>query len=213
MPTLFELRQDPLIQDKVQQHIQELNQLVNTGDSKIKSQMGGVDVFVKHRVRWPHEYILSGSNKERVSYDQLLVVQWVAGFCRTMKEEQNSNMRESMLDYLVSLLDDAQDFSWGVAKASHAVLLCRMEQGELVITVVRTKLIELEGLMPRDMVAQKNLSVTKKSIKSLQRSCLAIFSTKIPVLLAKHMKPKVSYTGMYVHIALALCEKILGIVN
>ena len=74
MPSLFELRQDPLIQEKVQQRIQELNQLMNTGDSKIKSQRGGVDVFVKHRVRWPHEYVLSGSNKERVSYDQLSVV-------------------------------------------------------------------------------------------------------------------------------------------
>ena len=41
MPSLFELRQDSLIQDRVQQRIQELNQLVNTGDSKIKSQRGG----------------------------------------------------------------------------------------------------------------------------------------------------------------------------
>ena len=48
-----------------------------------------------------------------------------------MKEEKNSKMREHMLDYLVSLLDDAQDFSWGAAKASHAVLLCRMEQGKI----------------------------------------------------------------------------------
>ena len=131
MPSLFKLRQDPLIQDRVQQQIQELNQLVNSGDSKIKSQRGGVDVFVKHRVKWPHKYVLSSSNKERVSYDQLSVVQWVAGFCRTMKEEKNSKMIEHMLDYLVSLLDDAQDFSWGAAKASHAVLLCRMEQGEI----------------------------------------------------------------------------------
>ena len=132
MPSLFELRQDSLIQDRVQQCIQELNQLVNTGDSKIKSQRGGFDVFVKHRVRWHHKYVLSSSNKERVSYDQLSVVQWVAGFCRTMKEEQNSKMREHMLDYLVSLLDDVQDFSWGAAKASHAILLCRMEQGEII---------------------------------------------------------------------------------
>ena len=36
-----------------------------------------------------------------------------------------------MLDYLVSLMDDATDFSWDAAKASHAVLLCRMEQGEI----------------------------------------------------------------------------------
>ena len=36
-----------------------------------------------------------------------------------------------MLDYMISLFDDANDFSWDAAKASHAVLLCRMEQGEV----------------------------------------------------------------------------------
>ena len=36
-----------------------------------------------------------------------------------------------MLNYLIDLLDDAQDFSWTVAKASHAELLCCMEQGEV----------------------------------------------------------------------------------
>ena len=35
-------------------------------------------------------------------------------------------MREHTLDYLVSLLDDAQEFSWGAAKASQTALLCRM---------------------------------------------------------------------------------------
>ena len=36
-----------------------------------------------------------------------------------------------MLDFVIDLLDDATDFSWALAKASHAVLLCRMEQGEI----------------------------------------------------------------------------------
>ena len=36
-----------------------------------------------------------------------------------------------MLDYLIALLDDSNDFSWSVAKASYAVLLCRMEQDEI----------------------------------------------------------------------------------
>ena len=35
-----------------------------------------------------------------------------------------------MVDYLISLLDDSNDFSWQAAKASHAVLLCHMEKGE-----------------------------------------------------------------------------------
>ena len=36
-----------------------------------------------------------------------------------------------MLDYVIDLLDDATDFSWASAKASHTVLLCHMEQGEI----------------------------------------------------------------------------------
>ena len=55
----------------------------------------------------------------------------MAGFCRTMKGEKNLEMKEHMLDYVIALLEDANDFSWGAAKASHAVLLCRMEQGEV----------------------------------------------------------------------------------
>ena len=133
LPTFDSLKEDALIQSKVEQRLQELTDLAKTGTTqKIKSQRGGsVEVTVKNRVKWPHEYVLSGLNKERTSYDQLSVTQWVAGFGRTMRDETNSELREHMLEYLISLMDDANDFSWISAKASHAVLLCRMEQGEV----------------------------------------------------------------------------------
>ena len=57
--------------------------------------------------------------------------QWMAGFCRTMKEENCIQNKDAMLDYLISLLDDCNDFSWASTKAFHAVLGCRMEQGEI----------------------------------------------------------------------------------
>ena len=57
--------------------------------------------------------------------------QWMAGFCRLMRDEKNSKNKEAMLDYLIALLDDSNDFSWSAAKTSHAVLLCRMEHGEI----------------------------------------------------------------------------------
>ena len=38
---------------------------------------------------------------------------------------------KNTLDYVIDLLDDATDFSWASAKASHVELLCRMEQGEI----------------------------------------------------------------------------------
>ena len=55
----------------------------------------------------------------------------MAGFCRAMREETDQNSKTAMLHYLISLLDDCNDFSWSSAKASHAVLLCCMEQGEI----------------------------------------------------------------------------------
>ena len=124
---------EALLQLRVDQRLQELTDLAKTGtNSKIKSQRGGnFEVLVKQRVKWPHEYVLSGLNKERVTYDQLNVTQWVAGFGRTMRDESDPIMKQHMLEYLIALMDDANDFSWTSAKASHAVLLCRMEQGEI----------------------------------------------------------------------------------
>ena len=88
-------------------------------------------MFVNKRVKWPQEYVLSGAKKERISYDSLTMGQWVTGFCRSMQEESDGIQKNSMIDYLIALLEDANDFSWQAAKASHTVLLCRMEQGEI----------------------------------------------------------------------------------
>ena len=76
----------------------------------------------------------------------------MAGFCCIMKEEQNfQNQKFMLFDYLLSLLDDANNFSCDATKASHAVLLCRMEQGEVVsYEENEKKLMALGGLMHRD---------------------------------------------------------------
>ena len=85
---LHSLRQDANLQMQVEQRLQELASLNKTG-SKVKSLRGGaVEVLVPNRVKWPHEYVLSGNAKERISYDQLSITQWVAGFGRIMKEEK-----------------------------------------------------------------------------------------------------------------------------
>ena len=131
VPDLQSIRQDAVLQAQVAKRLKELTDSEKSG-TKLKSLRGGpVEVMVANRVKWPHEYVLSGVSKERVTYDQLSVTQWVAGFGRIMKEEKNHEIKEHMLDYLVALFDDANDFSWDAAKASHAVLLCRMEQGEI----------------------------------------------------------------------------------
>ena len=118
IPDLTALRQDMSVQALVDQRLKQLADAEKTG-TKIKSLRGGsVEVLVPNRVKWPHEYVLSGLSKEHISYDQLSTTQWVAGFYRIMKEEKNSNIKENMLDYMISLFDDANDFSWDAAKAS-----------------------------------------------------------------------------------------------
>ena len=133
LPTLENLKKNVSIQQLVEDRIKELQQISKTGtDPKLKSQRGGqVEVLIKNRIKWPHEYVLAGNNKERVTYVQLTMGQWVAGFCRTMRDESDKHCKEAMLRYLISLLDDANDFSWSAAKACHAVLPCRMEQGKI----------------------------------------------------------------------------------
>ena len=73
----------------------------------------------------------------------------MAGFCHIMREEQNLQNRKSMLEYLISLLDDVNDFFWDATKVSHAVLLCRIGKGKLVVITKLIKYNMLGGPMPR----------------------------------------------------------------
>ena len=80
---------------------------------------------------WPQNFVLGGNNKSIMSYDNLSWCQWVSGFAMIAREENNIQTKNVMLDYLSEIMEDANDFSWQSAKASHAVLLCRMEEGKV----------------------------------------------------------------------------------
>ena len=57
--------------------------------------------------------------------------QFVQAFVKGVLDEKDTNCKERMLTYLCELMEDANNFSWSSAKASHAVLLCEMERGTL----------------------------------------------------------------------------------
>ena len=63
-----------------------------------------------------------------------------------------------MLDYLIALLDNSNDFSSQAAKASHAVLLCHMEQGEVARWSDTEKIDRI-----RQANAQRNVVPTQAS--------------------------------------------------
>ena len=63
VPSLQKIRYDPNIQVQVDQYLRaELADISQTGISnKVKSQRGGqVEVLVRNRVKWPHEFVLAG---------------------------------------------------------------------------------------------------------------------------------------------------------
>ena len=135
IPSLDKLRSH-VLQKKVDRRIRDLDQSSHLSGSdsksKHKSKRGGnVDVSVKRKVSWPHEPILGGVSRQRVTYDQLSLTQWVQGFCKNILEQKSSDRRDIMVSYLSDLMEDATDFSWQGAKAAHAVLLCEMERGSL----------------------------------------------------------------------------------
>ena len=74
---------------------------------------------------------MGGINRQRVTYDQLPLTQWVQEFCKNILEEKSSLRKDTMVSYLSDLLEDATCFTWQGAKAAHAVSMCEMEQGSL----------------------------------------------------------------------------------
>ena len=157
-----------------------------------------MEVLVSNRVKWPQEFVLSGSKKERIQYDQLSVVQWVAGFCQILREEQDSQVKEHTLDYLIALMEDANDFSWDAARASHAVLLCRMEQGEVKNYTETKKLDRI-----RRANAQRHVAKTLEEDSNFQKKAksthsLAPTTTKARACIKSHMTQKVSLTNIFV---------------
>ena len=65
------LRQDTSVQALVEQRLRQLAD-AEKSSTKVKSLHGGsVEVLVPNRMKWPHEYVLSGLSKEPVSYYQV----------------------------------------------------------------------------------------------------------------------------------------------
>ena len=73
------LREEAEIQVEVENRLRQLRKILNQVLKKIKSQRGGsVEVVVNSKVKWPHEFVLSGLNKDSVSYNQLSPNGWLA---------------------------------------------------------------------------------------------------------------------------------------
>ena len=88
------------------------------------------------------------------------------------REDINVDIKNAMLDCLSELMDDANDFRWQSAKASHAVLLCRMEEAKVewseITKIDRIRRAHAQRLTSQDVGAgSKSKSETKSAVCSL----------------------------------------------
>ena len=85
IPILSTLRSSKTIQKHVNRAVADLEKSQARGkDHVVKSKRGGgaVDVVVANKVNWPHEYILGSVSKQKVTFDQLNLTQFVNGFLK-----------------------------------------------------------------------------------------------------------------------------------
>ena len=130
-PSLQYLKSKTL-QQRVDRRIRDLDEATSSQGKKEKNKSkrgGNIEVHVKNKVSWPHEAILGGVSRQKISCDQLSLTQWVQGFCQNILEENCPEKKDIMISYMADLMEDATDFFWQGAKAAHTVFLCDMERG------------------------------------------------------------------------------------
>ena len=224
LPDLHTTTHDKLIQEQVEDRISRGPQLSYSDkkgiDQRIKSQRGGfVDIYVKGKVKWPYEYVLAGNTKDRVTYNQHIITQFMAGFCQIMREESCQITKDHMLDYLISLLDDSNDFSWQAAKAGNAVLLCHMEQGDLTslsqtdkIDWIRRANAQKHLPPSQSMSGNQKFKKSAQMQKKLQNPCRVCISMIISVIIQSTMTQKGFSTGIFEVLALPRMGRLVPIV-
>ena len=84
LPCLLVLKSSRAVQRKIDQTVAEMEaESRNEGnDLTIESKRGCLDVLVQTKVSWPHECILGGITRQRLTYDQLTKSQFVQGFTK-----------------------------------------------------------------------------------------------------------------------------------
>ena len=137
LPSFEELRSDEKIQAEVQRRLHQYDNV-----SRLESR-GKVHDFLKsgryrqgvHRVKkivhWPQDHCSVPYGSKQPMYDDLNVLQWSQGFIQCVLDESNDKIKENMLKYFVSAMQDSIELSFVTTKRAHGLILQEMEKGSL----------------------------------------------------------------------------------
>jgi hypothetical protein len=71
-------------------------------------------------IDWPHDYILSGPDKERVFYKYLNLEQWAYGYACILENQSNIQIKDNMISNLKLFFHDTMSYGFRRAKGAHA---------------------------------------------------------------------------------------------
>ena len=89
--------------------------------------------IVEKTIDWPHMHVRRVVNGKRknLTYNDLSVEEFVYGYISMLKTSRNKMDRDTMIDLLQILMQDAMDFSWGNACGFYEAIGLEVEHGSL----------------------------------------------------------------------------------
>ena len=104
---------------------------------------------------WPHDNVLGGVTRQRVTYDHLSLTQFIQGFTRNVLDESDNKVREQMLWYLNDLMEDTTDFRGRVLRL---LMLCSSAKwrGAQYVGRIPVGSTGSGGHMPKNIVVLEN---------------------------------------------------------
>ena len=125
----------------------------------------------------------------------------MAGFCSIIREEKDSKVKNAMLEYLTDIMEDAQDLGWTSAKGAHALILCRMEEGQ-VNWLMSNKLARLRRAHAQKIVNGQSVSSQNKAKTESHGIPCKFFGKVANAHIKMIIPPMVNCTVTFAHFAM-----------
>ena len=126
-----DLRTDPMIQAVVAERVNVAAQAAGKQrtSGRINTQYNAEPDPTK---RWPNEVFNVGSdNKKRPTFDNLTSGQFIWGFVKNVREVQDIETKNRMLEELGNIVKLSETGGWDVARDAFAEMMHKIEDGEL----------------------------------------------------------------------------------
>ena len=82
-------------------------------------------------LRWPNEGFVGGTNRKRLSYDDMSIPQWVAGQLNNISQIQDNSLLRLVLDQVIAAMRDASSLPWVAVRGAWVSSMHDMEEGRL----------------------------------------------------------------------------------